>query len=930
MVERGRQTGSHGESTGSTEEVPRDAEGAAMGEPQRMAIEDLARRILDNLLEGCQVIGPDFRYLYVNEAVARHGRTTREQLLGRTMTEAYPGIEDTAIFAVLRRCMQERAPQQMENEFTFPDGSKSWFDLRFEPGSEGVTILSMDITARKRAEQALMRSNRALATLSVCNQALVRATDEQGFMNDVCRIAVERGGYRFAWIGLKEADTACSVRPVAYAGHDDGYLDSLHVTWDDTERGQGPTGCAIRTGRSAVARFIATDPEFAPWRRDALERGFASSIALPIRCDGECVGALMMYAVEPDAFDDDEQRLLDEMAMDLGYGLTTLRTRIARRQAEARADEALAESEARTRAIYDHLPNPTFVWQRRGNGFVLNAFNQAARITTEEGVASFLGRSAAELPHGFPDLIEDLERCFQQRVPIRRELEYCPPVASAPRQLVATYGFIPPDMVLLHTEDVTEQRRTEEHLRVAQRMEAIGKLAGGIAHDFNNLLSVILSYTAFALEGVREGDPMRDDLLEVKKAAKRAAALTSQLLAFSRKQVLQPVLLDLNQIAAGVEKMLRRILGEDIDFVQVLAPDLGLTLADPGQIEQVLMNLVVNARDAMLLGGRLTVESSNVEIDEEYTARHGAVNPGSYVRLLVTDTGCGMDEQTRARIFEPFFTTKEMGKGTGLGLSTVYGIVKQSGGNIWVHSELGKGTTFAVYLPRELSATTATTPRPPTVPPQRTGTETILVVEDEEALLKIAKRALDAAGYTVLTAADGDEALRTCAQHVGDIRLLVTDVVMPGMSGRTLAQELSKTRPTLGVLYMSGYTDNAIVHHGVLDAGTHFLAKPFTAASLALKVREVLDYGITDPADEREQAVKADAEMKEQPLDRDALRALSQDLLGKLRKAVIAAHYDEIVDLIETIRTTEPEVAAGLRRMADLFDYGDMLDLLRE
>jgi signal transduction histidine kinase/CheY-like chemotaxis protein len=484
--------------------------------------------------------------------------------------------------------------------------------------------------------------------------------------------------------------------------------------------------------------------------------------------------------------------------------------------------------------------------------------------------------------------------------------------------------------------DVTERRRgreerdmLEEQLRASQKIEAIGSLAGGIAHDFNNLLSVILNYTGFALEGLREGDPVKDDLLEVKKAGERAGALTRQLLAFSRKQMLQPVPLNLNQIAAGVEKMLRRILGEDIDYVQVLAPDLGVVRADPGQIEQVLMNLVVNARDAMPEGGKLTIETTNMEIDEEYASRHVAVEPGAYVLLAVTDTGRGMDEQTKARLFEPFFTTKEKGKGTGLGLSTVYGIVKQSGGNIWVYSEPGRGTTFKIYLPRELAAT-ATAAKPRTVPRRSTGTETILLVEDEEALRKVARRALDAAGYTVLSAADGDEALLICAQHVGDIHLLLTDVVMPRMSGRALAQELSKTRPTLKVLYMSGYTDNAIVHHGVLDAGTHFLGKPFTAADVTRKVREVLDSGITNLADGHEQAVKADAEKKEQPLGKNALRALPQDVLGRLRKAVIAARYDEIVELIETIRITNPNVATGLRRMADLFDYDGMRDLLRQ
>jgi PAS domain S-box-containing protein len=474
-----------------------------------------------------------------------------------------------------------------------------------------------------------------------------------------------------------------------------------------------------------------------------------------------------------------------------------------------------------------------------------------------------------------------------------------------------------------------ERESLEEQIRASQKMEAIGSLAGGVAHDFNNLLSVMLSFVGFALQALPEGDPVRNDLLEVKKAGERAATLTRQLVAFSRKQVLRPVPLSLNQIAAGVEKMLRRVLGEDIDLVQVLAPDLGLTLADPSQIEQVLMNLVVNARDAMPAGGKLTIETSNIEIDEGYAARHVAVKPGSYVQLAVTDTGSGMDERTRLRIFDPFFTTKEKGKGTGLGLSTVYGIVRQSGGNIWVHSEPGQGTTFKVYLPRELGATAPTTRAPPTVSLQPPGAETILVVEDEEALRSVARRILEAAGYTVLTAADGNDAVLTSAEHAGDIHLLVTDVVMPRMGGSALAQELAKTRPTLQVLYVSGYTDDAIVHHGVLDAGTQFLAKPFTAADLVRKVREVLDSGVANLADGHEQTVQADADMQEQPLDRDALRALPPDVLGNLHQAVLAARYDQIVELVETLRGTQPDVAARLRRLADRFDYDGMRDLLR-
>ena len=490
-------------------------------------------------------------------------------------------------------------------------------------------------------------------------------------------------------------------------------------------------------------------------------------------------------------------------------------------------------------------------------------------------------------------------------------------------------------VIQCNIRDITERKRTDEkhkklerQLQVSQKMEAIGILAGGVAHDFNNLLSVILSYTEFAMQPLWEGDPRKDDLLEVKKAGERAAVLTRQLLAFGRRQLLQPVPLNLNHVAEGVEKMLRRILGEDIDFVQVLAPDLGVVRADPGQMEQVLMNLVVNARDAMSAGGKLTIETSNVELDEEYAAHHLSVKPGPYVRLAVTDTGCGMDEQTKTQLFEPFFTTKEKGKGSGLGLSTVYGIVKQSGGNIWVYSELGLGTTFKIYLPRELSAK-ATASRLQAILKPATGTETILLVEDEEALRKVAKRSLEAVGYAVLTASAGDEALLISEQHAGTIHLLLTDVVMPRMSGKALAQALLKRRPMTKVLYMSGYADNAFVHHGVVDEGTYFLSKPFTATDITQKVRAVLDSDFGTIPDGDEQAIgKADGVVNGQTLDRASLQALPEEVLGELRKAVAAARYDDIVAIVETIRITAPAMANGLRQMAETFDYDGIRDLM--
>ncbi len=389
--------------------------------------------------------------------------------------------------------------------------------------------------------------------------------------------------------------------------------------------------------------------------------------------------------------------------------------------------------------------------------------------------------------------------------------------------------------------DMTEQRSTEDQLRAAQRMESIGRLAGGVAHDFNNLLSVILSYTSFALQAMRVDDPMRKDIEEVVRAGKRAASLTRQLLAFSRRQVLQPEVLNLNQVIEGLADMLHRLLGEDVKLRIVPCHDLGHVKVDPMQIEQVLMNLAVNARDAMPGGGMLTISTFNVELDEQYARQHASIQPGPYVGISVADTGCGMNEATKARIFEPFFTTKEAGKGTGLGLSTVFGIVKQSSGSIWVYSEVGRGTTFKVYFPREFSALERSTPRVVSAPAPSPGDETVLVVEDEEAVRHAATRILEAAGYHVLTAENGEAALHVAEHCTRPIHVLITDVVMPGMSGADLARRMLERNPDLRVVYMSGYTDDNIAHHGVLERGVLLVEKPFGAVELTHKVRKALD-----------------------------------------------------------------------------------------
>jgi len=400
----------------------------------------------------------------------------------------------------------------------------------------------------------------------------------------------------------------------------------------------------------------------------------------------------------------------------------------------------------------------------------------------------------------------------------------------------------------IFAEDVTERRALEQQLRQSQKMEAVGRLAGGIAHDFNNLLMVISGYSEFLLERLGAEPHLRGPAQEIASASERASSLTRQLLAFSRKQMLAPRIVNLNDIATENLKMLTRMIGEDIDLVMVPGAELGAVRADSGQIEQVIMNLAVNARDAMPSGGKLTIETANVTLDDDYARVHAPVQPGDYVMVAIGDTGAGMDSETLSHIFEPFFTTKGQ-KGTGLGLSTVYGIVKQSGGYIWVYSEVGRGTTFKIYLPRVAQVGEAAAQVAAPIPFQKVepGTETILLVEDEANLRYLARQYLEKQGYKVIEAADGAVAMQIAVAHEAVIHLLLTDVIMPGMNGRELAQRISEIRPNVKVLYMSGYTENVIGHNGMLDAGVRLLQKPFNLRDLKSKVREVLDATPTPP-----------------------------------------------------------------------------------
>jgi PAS domain S-box-containing protein len=507
-----------------------------------------------------------------------------------------------------------------------------------------------------------------------------------------------------------------------------------------------------------------------------------------------------------------------------------------------RADEALRRSEAGFRLLFENNPHPMAVYDQETMQML--EVNEASVHHYGYSRDEFLARRVTDFcpPEDAPAMREELARraagtvtdgkVWRNRLKDGRLIDV--EVASHGLEFAGRPG------VLVVAHDITDRRRLEAQLRQAQKMEAVGRLAGGVAHDFNNVLTAISGYAELLLREIAADDSRHTKVLGILRGADQAAALTRQLLAFSRRQMVRPRVLDLNEVIDEMEDLLRRLIGEDVELVTRLDPGLGRIKADRGQIEQLLMNLAANARDAMPMGGRLAVETANLELDDAFVQGHVGAVTGRHVQLTVRDTGHGMDKETQSHIFEPFFTTKELGKGTGLGLATVYGIVKQAGGYIWVESDIGRGTSFTIYFPITDQPAEGGD-RPVSVVGAEGGDETVLVVEDDEMVRALVGQALQAAGYRVLSAGDGDEALQLAHQHPSAIELMVTDVVMPGMNGPQLVERLHASRPETAILFISGYADSTVVRQQVLLAGSQFLQKPFTVESLLARVRILLD-----------------------------------------------------------------------------------------
>ena len=780
------------------------------------------------------------RIIDANPAARRH-MGIGVDVTGLSLADVVPGLLPEPTGAALRQLRDGlREEMVIETWHRSADGGRYPVEVHVtytaEPTPRYVGVI-LDISERRVSNERTERLERLRDALAEILRAITRVGDRNQLYREACRIAVERGGFRMAWIGLVEQATGRIV-PVASAGHVAGYLDVLRLKTHDPGVAPSMTATAVQTGRSVVVRDGRTDPMFAQYRDEANARGYYSAVALPLIVEGRVIGALLVYAAVVDAFGAPAVDLMEHLAEDISFKLEVIGREETRAAAEADRDRLAAVVEQAAEIVIITGPDQRIVYANP-------AFTELSGYQTSDLVG--------QTPEFLRGKLLSGEVGASIQATLARGQAWSGKTSALNKD--GSHREIDLSVSLRHDEtgriagstiigrDVSRERSLEAQLFQSQKIEAIGRFAGGIAHDFNNLLTAISGYAEILRGELEPSDPRSEDVSEIQKASQRATQLTAQLLAFSRRQVLQPRALDPKKVIDDLAPMLRRLIGEDVRLVCRAAPGLGPILADPSQLDTVLVNLALNARDAMPGGGRLVIEAIDTEIDEAFAASHVGARVGPHVVLAVSDTGTGMNEVTLESAFEPFFTTKDTGKGTGLGLSTVLGIVEQSGGYISAESEPGHGSTFRIYLPRTVASETAaandSAPRARRDPPSAT----LLVVEDEESVRALAHRVLETAGYRVIAAKDGDDALKVAASHEGAMDLLFTDVVMPGMSGRELAERLLVQRPGLPVLYASGYDEEMIAQRASLDPEIQYLAKPYTATQLLDRIQALLEGG---------------------------------------------------------------------------------------
>jgi two-component system cell cycle sensor histidine kinase/response regulator CckA len=790
------------------------------------------KAIFDAALDAVVIMAPDGRIETWNPQA--------EIMFGWTATEAVGrSLASTIIPARLREAHQRGLERFLEcgegpilgRRIEVPalhrGGHEFPVELTVTPlrlgGAWRFSAFVRDLTETKAAE-------RRLAAQHSVTRILARSDNLGEAAPGILRAVCESLGWQVAVLWTLDRSTA-ELRPVDLWHDPLVEVPEFEATTRATtfRQGIGLPGRIWQQKEPAWIPDVMHDSNF-PRLRSAAAGGLHGAFGFPVMADPEVIGVIECFSREirpPDP-------ALLAMVASIG-------SQIGQFAERRRAEEGLRANEANYRLLFESNPEAMWVFDAETLRFL--AVNDAAIRRYGYSRDEVLAMSIQDIRPA-ADRAKFLElRGRNPQGPLEyTELRHCTKDGTILAVDVSadSIAFAGRPARLILVKDVTERKRLEDQLRQSQKMEAIGRLAGGVAHDFNNLLTVIQGYGDLILDDLEPGDRLCADVRGINEAAERAAGLTQQLLAFSRRQVLAPEVLDLNTLAREAEKLLHRLISEDIGIHTALAPDLGRVRADPVQLHQVVLNLAVNARDAMPHGGMLTLETQNVEVGPDHPATQGLVSPGPYVLLAVTDTGIGMDQETKANIFEPFFTTKGTGEGTGLGLATVYGIVRQSGGFIWVYSEPGQGTTFKVYLPR-VESDVVPASRAAAVHPSPHGSETILLVEDEELVRRLARKILEGQGYNVVVAASGKAALGLVNADHRPPDLLVTDVVMPGMSGRELAEQLRVWHPQLKVLFLSGYTDDAIVRHGVLEQDVCFLQKPFNSSTLLQKVRGVLD-----------------------------------------------------------------------------------------